>query len=249
MSVSFSGFRRLLRPVRCLLGGAAIAWLIPGAASAACQGASPAWMVERVLPADCAACWADAPAWTPPPGALLLDWVVPTGDDAPLQAVALPEARARWPGDAAAFTAHRVWPLAAQPGPGTPRLRVQDGPAWNGYIATALHVERPVGAGARQDWSAWAAHVALVEVLPAGDEGSGAARQLVRAVAGPLPLAALASQARLGHVQAMRVPQGGQPGRWKTVGWLTRQGEPRVAAWAEERRQRATDGRCRRPPG
>lgn len=190
------------------------------------------------MPASCAACWSDAPAWTPPSGALLLDWVMPADEDAPLQAVAMPEARARWPGPAGpapTVTMQRVWPLAraAQ----APQLVVQDGPAWNGYVGTALQVTRPgrVARGRGEDWAAWAAHVALVEVLLAGDEGSAVPRQLVRAVAGPLPLAALATQPRLSHVQALRVPQGGQPGRWQTVGWLTWHGEPQVAARAAVR--------------
>jgi hypothetical protein len=218
-------------------GGALLAWLaVAGLARAACPAPAPTLMVERVLSAACAACWSAPPAWSPPPTALVLDWVVPASEDAALQPVALPEALSRWPeagtgpaADRAFATAHRVWPLAARRG--APRLVVQDGPAWNGYLGLSLRITRPDGA-AGTDWSAWQGHVALVESVPAGDEGSATARQLVRGVVGPLTLAPLATQRQLTYLQAMRVPDRGQAGRWTTVGWLSHRGEPRVAARA-----------------
>ncbi|MES2888380.1 MAG: hypothetical protein V4739_10265, partial [Pseudomonadota bacterium] len=112
--------------------------------------------------------------------------------------------------------------------------------AWNGYIGLSLRVTRPpAAAGAlgrvrQPDWSAWTGYLALVEQVPAGSEGSAVARQVVRGMVGPLSLATLASEPKFSHLQALRLPSEGNAARWKTVGWLSLHGEPKVVAWAGE---------------
>ena len=91
---------------------------------------------------------------------------------------------------------------------------VQDGPAWNGYIGLQLQVQSqgaalPAGA---------VGYLALVENLPAGDEGTAIDRRLVRALAGPLPLGDALS--RFTHLRALRIPIGAKAERLGAAGWV-----------------------------
>lgn len=63
-------------------------------------------------------------------------------------------------------------------------------------------------------------YAALVERIPAGAEGNEGARQLVRAVVGPLPLNALAVQRKLTHLAAVRVPETADVSRLASVAWI-----------------------------
>ncbi|HEX6363333.1 MAG TPA: hypothetical protein VFZ93_10275, partial [Albitalea sp.] len=152
----------------------------PAAAAPDCRDAPPTAFVERFVPADCARCWAADPRDAPPPRTLAIDWVVPAAADAPMAAAALREAAARAGPLAAGASAERGVALVARD---APRLRVAEGPPWNGYVGLSLTVTRtaPWRAGSR-------AFMALVEHVPAGSEGSAIERRLVRAVAGPLTL-------------------------------------------------------------
>ncbi|HEV7913999.1 MAG TPA: hypothetical protein VGP22_09540, partial [Albitalea sp.] len=64
------------------------------------------------------------------------------------------------------------------------------------------------------------AYVALVERVPAGSDGTPIDRQLVRAVAGPLGLSELATEARIEHLRSMRVPDTARPDRLSSVAWI-----------------------------
>lgn len=108
---------------------------------------------------------------------------------------------------------------------------MRSGPAWNGYLGVELRLAPPAGAGAPRLPPGSSAWLALVEVLPAGSEGSPLARSLVRSVAGPLPLAERgASQ----HLRALRWPEGAQPDRLRARAWVEGP-DGRLLAMAGER--------------
>jgi hypothetical protein len=177
-----------------------------------CRAVPPTRLVERFVPADCERCWSEAAPFTRAAGALVLDWIVPAGDDAPMASAALPEATARAGRMPAARTA--VHETRLHPSE-FPHLRIVDGPAWNGYIGLRLLVTRhgrlPEGA---------VAYAALVEEVPAGNEGSGVERHLVRALAGPMGLAELNSEPKTEHLRAVTVPVGGRVDRLSSVAWI-----------------------------
>ncbi|MDT7836431.1 hypothetical protein [Aquabacterium sp. OR-4] len=206
----------------------------PALARRACPAAT-AGGIERFITADCADCWAaalgggdgagpDSLAAAPAPARRwTLDWLLPRGADAAMAAAALPEAsersqRAGLPAEAAApgpnqrqaeRRAQRPWPGLA--------LRVSSGPAWQGYFGLQLRVAVTQATRLPAGSTAW---LALVEHLPAGQEGSALPRQLVRSVAGPLPLQALRAGQPLSHLQALRWPAGAQPERLRARGWI-----------------------------
>lgn len=178
--------------------------------AAAGQDECPSALLERFISADCEACWRSGTA--PDTRTLVLDWIVPSalGDDAPLSAAAIAEAKARATSLASDATLERRHALP----PRGPPVEVEDGPAWNGYIGLRLRVQRaaePLPPGA-------AGYLALVETVPAGDEGTPIARRVVRVLAGPLAL----DPARPGieHLLAMRIPQGARSDRLGAVGWV-----------------------------
>jgi hypothetical protein len=178
----------------------------------ACRREAPTRLVERFVPADCERCWSEAAPFTRAAGALVLDWITPAGDDAPMASAALSEAAGRAgrvPAGRTAVHETRLHPSEA------PRLRIVDGPAWNGYIGLRLLVTRhgsmPPDA---------VAYAALVEQVPAGSDGSGVERQLVRALAGPMGLAELKSEGQVEHLRAVTVPRGSRVERLSAVAWI-----------------------------
>jgi hypothetical protein len=190
-------------------------------AAPACDTSAPNVLLERFVAADCESCWQNASE--PATRTMVLDWITPTSDAAPLAAAALPEAGTRAgaaPGNETMLRESRLTR------PDAPRVRISDGPAWNGYIGLQLTVHKRgrLIAGA-------VGYVALVERVSAGSEGSSVARQLVRAVAGPLVLDELASQPVVQHVRAVRVPPGSRADHLASVGWVeTAQGTVIAAA-------------------
>lgn len=170
-------------------------------------------LLERFIPAECETCWKSAaePKGTP----IVLDWIVPgpRGDDAPLAAAALREAGVRAGLIAQTATASRRHALLAVAGL---TLEVEDGPAFNGYLAAQIHVERDASRGGRSATAGAAAYLALVEQVRAGEEGTPIERMLVRAVVGPLPL----GDGETKHLHAFRIPQGSRPVRLTAVGWV-----------------------------
>lgn len=180
----------------------------PAALAASCP--APTRFVERAIAADCLACWQAAD--TLPARSLVLDWILPAGDEAELAVAALPEGSERFAGST--MPAKREQALPATKGT---RLEVNSGLAFNGYVGLNFTLRSPRSA----PWPAGAAgYVALVERVPAGSDGSGAARQLVRALAGPLSLAPASAKAPLQHLVAVRLPANGDPARFAAVGWI-----------------------------
>lgn len=217
-----------LHVAACLLAG------IGGAAHAApprCPAAA-AEIVERFTSADCAECWGQRPPGPAgaAPTAWVFDWIVPTaaGDDAPLSSAAVAEGvdRAERAGGSAPVGGQvLVQRSAPRPVPGL-RLSVQSGPAWNGYFGLQFTVRGRTPAGS----TGW---LALVEQLPAGSQGSPVERQLLRAVAGPLPLGT-ASARPVQHLRALRWPATADPARLEARAWLET-ADGRVLAVAEAR--------------
>ena len=203
-----------MKPSRLRLGLLA---LLGAPALANCPPDRPQLLLERFVSADCEACWAAVPPH-PDPGrtAFALDWIVPGAEQAPLAAAALDDSTAR----AARAGALRADEALTQghplPGRSALALEVRTGPGWNGYIGLQLTVRftslRPLPSGL----SGW---LALVERIPAGDEGTPVDRQLVRTVVGPLTLDGLARQP-VRHLRSVRVPESGKAERLAAVGWV-----------------------------
>jgi hypothetical protein len=176
----------------------------------------PKTLVERFIDAGCDTCWSDPATPAAPTGALAIDWVMPAsqGDEAPLSAVALSQARERAqalgaPADRSSFshTASRPQPGAG----GSANLRVSLGLPINDYIGASWRV-RPSKAGGPQE--AW---LVLLERLPAGTEGSPVERRLVRAALRPDPLR---PGETLQEIRALRLPEGTRPERLELVAWV-----------------------------
>ena len=186
------------------------------------------------MAADCADCWAAAGSSRAGATAAAIgwrfDWITPATDAAPLALAALPEAaeraqRAGIPPPPAGGQRQLGRPAAARL-PGL-ALAVASGPAWQGYFGVELKLQRGVPNSLPAGSSAW---LALVERVPAGSEGSAIARELVRTVAGPLPLLGppaapgAASKASAGapltHLRALRWPETAQPARLQARAWI-----------------------------
>jgi hypothetical protein len=169
------------------------------------------------LSADCERCWQQADAGASAPRSLRLDWIVPgrRGDEAPLAGAAVPEAQQRLKGqltpEAGTVQRHDL----PAPAPGL-RLAVSSGLAWNGYIGLSFELERGRQA-LPADASGW---LALVERVPAGEDGTPVQRQLVRALVGPLPLAN--TRRKLQHLNAVLLPPNAHAERLAAVGWIER---------------------------
>ncbi len=174
-------------------------------------------MVERFISADCPDCWSAADVASAPPGAWSFDWIAatPAGHEAPLASAANSDAqeRAQRAGGPSPTGMQSLTVRSTLPRLAGLQLSVQSGPAWNGYFGLRLQARGRVPAGS----SAW---LALVEMIPANAEGSVAERQLVRSVAGPLPLHALRTDRDMSHLSALRWPETAQPTRLQARGWI-----------------------------
>lgn len=167
----------------------------------------PAAVLERFINADCDSCWRDAATPKAKADELALDWIVPgsKGEDAPLAMGASSDALARLealkrpvPPHADALRRARVpAPLA---------LRVAQGLPFNDYIGTSIEL-RPAPGGPLRAW------LLLVEVLPAGAEGSPVPRNLVRNVFQPT----WDPSRPLDEARAMQIHEGVRPARLRLV--------------------------------
>jgi len=207
------------------LPACAAAWALALAAGAQAQSSCssdgqprPAGLLERFINADCASCWGAADVPGPGRGELALDWIVPggRGEDAPLSAAAVREARARLE------ALGRELPAQADASrrkaePGTRRLRVAHGLPVGGYIGTSIEL-KPGGGG---PWQAW---LLLVETLPAGTEGSPVERNLVRNVLqltwDPSTPRSEGRPESLFESRPMSIPPGADAARLRVVGWV-----------------------------
>jgi hypothetical protein len=229
----------------------AFAFGLPAAAQEApqCPASAPRVLLERYVSADCELCWAAVPPRADPAvpagmPVLALDWIVPgaRGEEAPLAAAAIGEARARLARSGPLRSDETLVISSPLPARSALRLVVEDGPGWNGYVGLQLKASyassRPLPAGL----TGW---LALIELVPAGSDGTPGDRRLVRALIGPLPLDELGSTRLVEHLRAARLPETARPERISSVGWIeTAAG--RVLAVAVKRDLRCTEPK--RPP-
>lgn len=212
-----------MKNIAPVLAGLLALHALPLAAQAACASTgapAPLALFERFTSADCAACWQDAATPAPGPGALVLDWIVPgrLEDEAPLSAAATRDALARLQAlGRAAPAATDVHTAPVAPAPGL-RLRVGQGPAVNDYLgATATFTTGRPGAD-------WRFHLLLVEHIPAGEEGSPVARNVVRNTLegawSKRDALSFKEHLRWTELRPMRIPEGARPERLRTVGWV-----------------------------
>ena len=188
--------------------------------------------------ADCDDCWGKAAASSKAmANGITLDWIVPTkSDEAALSAAAVRDSLTRLDGDLppAGQTLERrkaITPAAAKPPAALPtvRLRVAHGQGFNGYIGTSIGIySTSKGAKALKNWpQGLTAHIALIENLPAGAEGSPIARNLVR----NYQMSALTGKTMLYKKERegeqlffdsrpLSVPEGAKSQRLAVVGWL-----------------------------
>lgn len=195
-------------------------------------------LVERFLMADCSDCWGKAAASSKAlANVITLDWIVPTkSDEAALSAAAIRDSLSRLgsaqpPAGQTLERRQATTPATAKPLVALPpvRLRVAHGLAFNGYIGTSIGIYSATnGAKALKIWpQGLTAHIALIENLPAGAEGSPIARNLVR----NYQMSALNGQTMLYKKERegeqlffdsrpLSVPEGAKPERLAVVGWL-----------------------------
>jgi hypothetical protein len=191
----------------------------PPVPSAACSPIPPRVVQEVFLSADCEHCWQTDDKAAAAPRTLRLDWIVPgrQGDEAPLAVAAVPESlqRLKLQLTPEGGTVQRQELPAA---PSGLKLAVSSGLAWNGYIGLSFELER----GAKPlpaDATGW---LALVERVPAGEDGTPVKRQLVRTLVGPLPLQGAANGRKFEHLRAVLLPANGHVERLAAAGWVQR---------------------------
>ena len=202
---------RWLRRVYCT-AAVALAFASHAAVGPACKATPPTRLLERFMSAACESCWQAAGSKGAAGSTMVLDWIAPAADGAAMASGSMPEAASRAPALTPTETLQRQTPLSRAD---APRLRIADGPAWNGYVGVQLTVDRRTALPGGS-----VAYVALVERVPAGSEGSNVTRQLVRSVAGPLSLEELSTERTVRHFRAMRLPGNARPDRLASVGWV-----------------------------
>ena len=193
-------------------------------------------LVERFISADCEACWSDPATPKVKAAELALDWIVPSakGDDAPLSIAASRDAPARLLAlrmDAPRTVASARHKVVTLPAAKAPTLRVAHGVALGGYMGTSIELKPARGAALpRQPLTAW---LLLVELVPAGTDGTPVARNLVRNALYPawnvrsmlFNTEQLRQQhppvpARLYESRPMSIPAGTNPEHLRVVGWV-----------------------------
>ena len=183
----------------------------------------PKALFERFINADCEACWRDPATPVPAPGALALDWIVPSpqGDDAPLSAAATRDAFARLTESNRALPKTQSSHLVEVSGSPGATLRVAHGPAVNGYLGVSIELILPADTRIETPLQP---SLMMVETLPPGVEGSPVPRNLVRNVLQPTwnmhETLQISEQKRFLDIRPMNIPQGTNPERLRVVGWL-----------------------------
>ncbi|MBA4327362.1 MAG: hypothetical protein C0428_03985 [Polaromonas sp.] len=195
----------------------------------------PVALVERFINADCRDCWSDAASPRVRRGQVALDWVLPgsQGEDAPLSAVASRGGLQRLQALGLAPPAGSSSQTTAVAAPG--RLRVAHGLPVAGYVGAAIELRRTPPAMVTPPFAAW---LALVEIIPAGTEGSPVTRNLVRNMIQPLwngpQQLSKGEQTGWREARAMDIPPGTDPQRLALIGWV-QDSSGRVFAAAQSR--------------
>lgn len=200
----------------------------------------PVQLMERFINADCASCWTD-PAPPTKPGQMALDWVLPgsQGENAPLSAVARPDALARLEALGQQIPAKTLTLTRSVKTLQSAKLRVAQGLPVADYLGASIELKPIPQAARKQRWTAW---LALIETLPAGTEGSPIERNLVRNLLqsdwdGHKPPLKTA-QNRFFESRSMNIAPAANPERLRLMGWVEdEKGQVRAAA----------QSRCQRP--
>ena len=203
----------MLRPALALLLVA-----LPLAGHARCTSddvPQPTLLMERFTSADCLACWRDRNTPQGATGTLALDWIVPglKAEGAPLASAATDDAMERL--DYLRHATPKTMDVVSTPREGDRvALRLAHGEAFNDYIGTSMQL-RDAGDDV---WHAW---LLLVEKVPAGQDGSPVARNLVRKVFRPESWARVGrGTGELAETRSMQVPPSSQTDRLRLVGVL-----------------------------
>lgn len=198
------------RPLPFWAAALLLVWQPAANAQASCSSegqSAPTALLERFISADCEACWTDAHAALPRPGAVALDWIVPgaQGDDAPLSAAARQDGldRLQAIGQALASTGPSLPPLP---------LRVARGPVLGGYIGTSITLQ----ATPQTAFGPLTAWLALVETIPAGSDGTAVERNLVRNTL----VLDWSAPGEHTEIRPLNVPAGAQATRLRVIGWV-----------------------------
>ena len=223
----------MFTPLRCLVACFVLlpplaAWAQAGALCTSDGQSTPRVLRERFISADCEACWRE-PTPSPPTGTLVLDWVLPgtQSDDAPLAAVARRESLERLESLRQPAPNKRVQ-LSNKVQNGRYHVRVSRGPVMNGYAGASLTFKSR--APVKLPLTGW---LALVEMVPAGTEGSPVPRVLMRNLLSE-PIAPRATEPMGQLWRPMNVPEGADPERLQVLGWVS-DAQGRVLAAAQSR--------------
>ena len=115
------------------------------------------------------------------------------------------------------------------------KLRVAHGLPVSGYIGASIEYKQVPADSVGHSWSAW---LALVEIIPAGTEGTPVARHLVRNLIQPIwdGSKQLLKKERLNFVESrsMDVPPGMNTDRVRVIGWV-QDAQGRIVAAAQSR--------------
>jgi len=202
----------------------------------------PVAIFERFISADCEACWSDAatPAPSATAGVAVLDWIVPgkAGDDAPLSAAATNDALTRLQTLGRKAPSSTDVHIAAVEAAQTARLRVAHGMPFNDYLGAAIaftpqprSAQRTSAALETMDF-----YLLLVESVPAGNEGTKVARNMVRNMLygtwEKRKQLSKSEQMKWMETRSMRIPEGAQADRLRLVGWV-QDAQGRVIAAAQ----------------
>jgi hypothetical protein len=204
----------------------------------------PVALLERFINADCDTCWANNTLPVAKQRELVLDWIVPSAkeDEAPLSNAAVRDASRRLQEFKAVEQTFKSNQQAHVRQTNTTSdslsLRVALGQVVSGYVGASLEL-RGINAANLAKMEAFLGQeprlfLALIETLPAGTEGSDAARNLVRNVLEPrwnlryefskTKPSVRRSDPMVGKAflefRPMQVPQGARNERLRVVGWL-----------------------------
>ncbi len=183
----------------------------------------PLTLVEHFISADCEACWSAPQASKPGPRAVSIDWIVPSdqGDEAPLSAPALREARTRLAALGRASPATSTVTRSKVLNRPGQQLRVAQGLPLGAYLGAIIEFQTSAQARLQKPLTAW---LLLVEAIPAGVEGAQVEKKLVRNVLvstwSQADQRSASGPASYRELRPLSVPEGAKPERLRLIGWV-----------------------------
>jgi hypothetical protein len=180
-------------------------------------------LVERFVSADCEACWSAPPTKKPEPNALVIDWIVPSGqgDVAPLAAAASRDAQLRldFLGRSAPATSAVISTEVLRDQ--THQLSVAQGLPVGAYIGAIIEYKVPVKARHRKPVSVW---LLLVETIAPGADGAQEEKNLVRNMLVSTwdrsDKRSKTGKSVFRELRPLNIAQGARPEHLRVVGWV-----------------------------